>query len=336
MVETTRSNDSSDSDTLVEEPPKTTLGSICEVKKLWDGGADKYGYQLWLYEQPYEGEDLSNCKETQKYAISIRHRKTDTRNVQRLKDIVIRSAEMRELLEKCIPSLSDHFNKEEKGIVLAPPFQSLFFHWQKIENVLLDEHDGTFVNKHAQLLYHTLKEIYDNRFGKWKEMTSAGEITFDLVWTLFLPGTDVLSFAGAEKVISKVTQTTYSKDFLGNSWWTTQEEYIEWDGNNFGWASTSTAIPCFSGRRKITKLPVCPLKYRFDESQLINHVADRGRVFARLTSSQPTIMSYNGSYDLDNDKGQSWFKAKRSVKVCTYSSVDFSRIWPYVRRFLNA
>lgn len=253
----------------------------------------------------------------------MRNGKSETRNAQKPHDIVVRSPEMRRLLETCIPHLSDYFSDKDRGVVFTTPFKPLFFHWQRIENALCDDQQGVFVNMHAKLLYSTLKKIYDAEFSKWKEMTDVGQITCGLLWTLFPPGTPLVSGSGNDMVMSKAVQA----EPIPKAGCTVFIKFVEWDGKRYGWTHQASTIDNFKGRRKIAELSIYPLKYHDQEKRTFKDLAKRGRRFASLTSSQPKIVAYQGSYDLDGDSGQSWFRSRRKVKVgvraCCMNQPDF-------------
>ena len=79
-------------------------------------------------------------------------------------------------------------------------------------------------------------------------------------------------------------------------------QYFEFDGKQFGYGGISEEIGEFRGARKITSLPVYPLKYHKNEEQLRKMLIERGKKFVAL-----------GGVHYKSHQGMAYLKKKKAV-----------------------
>lgn len=59
-------------------------------------------------------------------------------------------------------------------------------------------------------------------------------------------------------------------------------EYLDWDGERCGYATTSVAIPFFEGIQRVLSLPAYPLSFSLDAEAVRARIRARGRRFEEL------------------------------------------------------
>jgi len=239
---------------------------------------------------------------------------------------------MQNLLKPHITGFASYHDEVEKGTRFTYPFAPLFFSWNSIELALREQEEGKSLNGmlHASLLRRTLVEAFDGAFQKYRELIAAGEITFDLVWTLFKPGCDVFAMIGTNLVAAKCDGLRSAKTWNDEYQHTVTWRYLAWDGKDYGWTTSSSTIIAFSRRMKISELPVYPMTHDENKDEMLTMLARRGRVFARLTCQEPHMMMYSGSY-MQNDDGPSCWLPRRSIKTTERLMLDtaaYSRYGP--------
>ncbi|OAA67111.1 aaa family ATPase [Niveomyces insectorum RCEF 264] len=139
-------------------------------------------------------------------------------------------------------------------------------------------------------------------------MLENGIITFDLLWALWKPNTLAFSTAYGSPDQPRVFKAEMSEkhfSIMKGDFYYIEGKYFEYDGKRFGFGSVADEIGGFRGARKITSLPVYPLKYHKNEAQLRQELIDRGKKFVALSGVQ-----YK-SYD-----GMAYYKKKKeTIKV---------------------
>ena len=334
----TPSSSSKSSDTgqtSTASPPKDRLGSACSVKKLYHGGKNRQGYITWLEAPQTEKKDVNTSDESLQHAIVLRYVKGKVPNRHRLQEIIIHNKTIQSFLQSHIPNFSSYYDDAEQGVCFSDPFAPLFFSWDSIELALHEKEEGTNLNGmlHASLLRRILVETFNMVFQKHTELIAAGEITFDLLWTLYRPGCDLVASMGNDEVVAKCGSSRLVKLPLGEEQYTVTWSNLAWDGKDYGWTTSSTFITAFTHRMKISELPIYPLTHCGAKDQLLGQLARRGRVFARLTTPEPHMMMYNGSCNTANDDGQSWWQPHRTIKVTERLMIDTAAYNRYMGRY---
>ncbi|KAK5094892.1 hypothetical protein LTR70_003793 [Exophiala xenobiotica] len=316
-------NPSSAGSSSSSSPPKDRLGSVCSVKKLYHGGKSRPGQSIWLDTPQRPTKDLNTCDETLQHAIVLRYTKTQIPNQYGLQEMIFRSRTMQNLLKPHITGFASYHDEAEKGTRFTYPFAPLSFSWNSIELALREQEEGKSLNGmlHASLLRRTLVETFDGAFQKYRELIAAGEITFDLVWTLFKPGCDIFAMIGTNLVAAKCDGLRSTKTWNDGYQHTVTWRYLAWDGKDYGWTTSSSTIAAFSHRMKISELPVYPTAHDQNKDEMLTTLARRGRVFARLTCQEPHMMMYSGSY-MQNDDGRSCWLPRRSIKTTERLMLD--------------
>lgn len=145
-------------------------------------------------------------------------------------------------------------------------------------------------------------------------MLEAGNITFDLLWTLFRSETICYTStytAHDEPRAFKVEYATKESSFVKGTWMEVEGRYMDFDGKTFGLGSMDVEIESFKGPRKINTLPCYPLKYHKDPEAIKTRLIARGKRFTEMAGMQYKF-----------HKGLSFTKRKRqAIKVTTNGRV---------------
>ena len=134
-----------------------------------------------------------------------------------------------------------------------------------------------------------LVKYLDTDYAKIKEsltpMLENGIITFELLWALWKPHTLAYTTTygtSSEPRVFKVDMAHEHESIIAGKFYGIHGKYFEYDGKKFGYGSMFEEIPEFQGARKIASLPVYPLKYHKNESQVRADLIDRGKKFVSL------------------------------------------------------
>ena len=176
---------------------------------------------------------------------------------------------------------------------------------KKRTHVILDEElkaedPESYQKAHSEVLKQSAAALMltSEEFGT--TMEAVGEllitcdITFDLIWTLLPPNEIVFTLDKlAEKRVYWAHGHEYQREQDGSLSLCIDCGYVDYDGKRIGRAQeTIIKIPQFEGKRKITDLPIFPLKYHPEKSEIREELLARGRT--RLKFREQRFHEYNG------------------------------------------
>ncbi len=141
--------------------------------------------------------------------------------------------------------------------------------------------------KHLDLLMKYIKTTYAPTKHSIVSLLAANEITYDLLWALFKPGSLVYTTcAGTGKprcVIYDACEEKATKS--GLKYCKMECRYYDFDGEVFGEVSVELHIPKFRGTKRINTLEAYPLQYHANESDVRTNLIKCGRKFISLIGS---------------------------------------------------
>ena len=164
---------------------------------------------------------------------------------------------------------------------------------------------ATEQSSHLKCLLKYLDKDYATTKKTLYPLLEAGNITFDLLWTLFRSDTIIYTStysAPDEPRAFKVEYATKESSFMKGTWYDIEGRYMDYDGKGFGLGTMEVEIDAFKGPRRINALPCYPLKYHKDVEGMKTKLIERGRKFTEMAG-----MKYKFH------KGLGFMKRKRQV-----------------------
>ncbi|KAH8103842.1 P-loop containing nucleoside triphosphate hydrolase protein [Cristinia sonorae] len=167
------------------------------------------------------------------------------------------------------------------------------------------------------ILTNYLRKDYNASLTRMATLTSQGEITFNLLYFIFVPRSILLlecpstgepravrlvsvseglgSYTLMCESIDAVDDATLTTNHAGNDTWSTpaQTDTQVNDGKAFGWVSQRVIIPSFRGIKRIDSLDAYPLKFCPKEGEVRKRLVERGRKWADLRGVHH--MQYSGT-----------------------------------------
>jgi hypothetical protein len=112
-------------------------------------------------------------------------------------------------------------------------------------------------------------------------------ITYDLLWTLFKPGTMIhCKCIGSEAIrCIRFVSGEYQSPIDKPEHFYIEGRCIDYDGKAFGETATATGILKFQGSRRIDQLDAFPLKYHPEEERVLATLLDQGKKFIKMVSA---------------------------------------------------
>ena len=139
-------------------------------------------------------------------------------------------------------------------------------------------------NTHLKALIEYLEDSFERTSKSLEPLLENGEITFDLVWALFIPSQSIFSIHYGSEQPRCLTYVTgeYKNTNEDGQCFELDCRYLDYDGKRFGEVTTSLRIPEFRATRKITTLDAYPLKYHAEKEAMQEELIARGRKFISL------------------------------------------------------
>ncbi|RXW14743.1 hypothetical protein EST38_g11107, partial [Candolleomyces aberdarensis] len=232
-----------------------------------------------------------------KKPVLVVRRKIDNRGRHEATEVDIRSAKLCGILQE----LYDGINGLE--ITRSPPFcddRLLYHSYPVLESCLLKERASQTPDEELiqdiEVALTFVHEDFAATLASTQALLSKEQpsITFDLLWTLFCPGSLQYSYDEyTEQGLILKTQTFRVQQSSKGVFAVIQSHIITHDGKDFGFAVVSHQIPQFEGTRKLQDLAIYPLRYYPQETQLCIKAIARGKRF--VTMLDYTYLETTGS-----------------------------------------
>jgi len=128
-----------------------------------------------------------------------------------------------------------------------------------------------------------LKDWYSSAIETLAALLGHGEITYDLLWALFKPSSQVYTIdQDSEQPKCLIVDFGDPQERKGQKFFEMYCRYLAYDGKFFGEAQTILKVSEFRGARKISALEVFPLHYAKDAANIKEDLVARGRKFLTL------------------------------------------------------
>ncbi|PUU80698.1 hypothetical protein B9Z19DRAFT_1078786 [Tuber borchii] len=242
----------------------------------------------------------------EEYLFVIR-RRFDWQNKYQKTYVDIKSIEIRTVLREILKDVSGIGLREDKPTVepnlLFNYLPQLEIELTKARDVPEEQQNKTLIS-HLTLFNEYISTDYASTIKRLYPLLEHHEITFDLLWALFLPNTLIYTIcAGSNEPRCLKLDWGEQKETLDRGkFFQLDCHYVDYDGKTYGEASAVLEIDEFRGARRIDSLGVFPLAYHEDEEDVRERLIERGRKFGSLKG-----MHYKYY------KGLAFFKRKRGV-----------------------
>ncbi|KAL2376051.1 hypothetical protein RJZ90_007765 [Blastomyces dermatitidis] len=147
-------------------------------------------------------------------------------------------------------------------------------------------------SKQVDLFIRYIRDIYAFMTQSLSSLLKGGEITYDLLWTIFKPGIFKLKPNGVKSL---------SLDC----------RYLDFNGKELGEAGVQLEVVWFHGPKLIHSLEAFPLDHHLNKSDVMTSLIDSGRKFCRLKGQH-----------IRHCRGRAFFKVRgEMVQLCIDSCV---------------
>jgi hypothetical protein len=261
-------------------PVDAPVGSITNVKSLYEGPEDSQGRRPWLDRYPEDAEEAAENEETDKYALIARKAKCfDGRKKFDVKSIVVHSPDLKRVLGVVFagyPGLTCQLDRLE----FDAPFEPFVHRWLEFTKAVKAERDP-LTKGHLELLQTLLRAELKDVIKAVEDYVVHGVTTFKHLWAIFPPGAIVYSAQRGLPRALKFYSGSYQKDQCGENY-QLRLEPIEWNGESFGVGDDYISIYSFQGTRPIQSLSACPLTLHPEKETIRSILVKRGKRYEEL------------------------------------------------------
>lgn len=152
------------------------------------------------------------------------------------------------------------------------------------EKKLPEESQNKLKIQHLSILVDYINTDYAPIRKVQYPLIAHSEITFELLWSLFVPNTLLYTICEGsnEPRCLKLDLGMEKEDPQRGKYFSLDCRYVDYDGKTFGQARAFLEISDFVGTRRIDNLPVFPLAYHDDEESIRDKLIARGRKFGEM------------------------------------------------------
>ncbi|KAF3929140.1 hypothetical protein AA313_de0200101 [Arthrobotrys entomopaga] len=273
---------------LTEEAPQGNDQMIIKVKRL-DSRFNRRGIQVIVDSGTVPTIEVDNFDPNGAYVLvhckyfnQLGHLHRQTLDI---KSLMVKKV-LKEIIGDSYPGIS--FNTT--NIVLEYPLRCLWHYRDEIREAAKDDKKSE-KGRHLKLLLDFLDAEFSQLDADYRNYMEQGLTSFDIMWTLFKPGELVYtSFDGHARVFE--TKGYKEQQLNCNVFGVIEGNYVDYNGDEFGYASKYVLNPEFDGTRKITELDAFPLRYHPREKEVKMDLISRGRKFESLAGIH--CMDYSG------------------------------------------
>lgn len=265
-------------DPVLKDAP---VGSISDIKSLYQGTEDSQGRAQWVDRYPEDAEEAAENGETEKYALIARKKKCfNGRKKFDIHSIVVHSPDLKEVLGRVFrdyPGVSCELHR----LVFAAPFEEFVHRWTEFTTELNLAKPGK-TKEHLELLYSILKEELKDTIKALEDYVVHGIITYQHLWVIFQPGAIIYTRQSGTPQAMSFHHGAYTKTDCGPCY-RLSVEAIGWGGSNFGRSTDYINIYSWTGTRPIKDLHSLPLSLHPEKETVKSSLVDRGRKYESLS-----------------------------------------------------
>ncbi|RDW57676.1 hypothetical protein BP5796_12477 [Coleophoma crateriformis] len=293
-----------------------------DIAKYWS----KIGESRWLSEAEWEYRNACDNKR-EGWVLDFDY--TDDRCGNEVQSITINSSYLMKTIRKAI-KFDGAIDKLSSSLEFDAPFCAFFHHWEDIQATVKADANASETEKHE---FEVLKWAYNNRqlendskltfkllHDQINEAIKVGSINYENIWALYRPGERLLikdalgewQMAMCVSCRKTIPRDPLIKGIKRPTKWEVVLWQITWNAAEecFSRVLWIYELKPFVGSRRITAIPLLPLKYYQDEDnkvpnseaqqQLENFLIKRGLSWKNYTSNNPASAFYDGPAVLEN------------------------------------
>lgn len=166
--------------------------------------------------------------------------------------------------------------------------QNLLYHFlpdlESYQTHMRGDSKDTLCLKHLDLLIEYIKTTYKLISERLLSLLERKEITYDLLWALFKPGSEVYSTCEGTRVARCIIcdHGEEKVESNGSKYFLVETHYLDFDGKVLGEATAKYKVPQFRGAIRIDLLRAYPFQFHPNSEETRKDLIECGRTFVSL------------------------------------------------------
>lgn len=253
-------------------------GMKCEPKRLWEeklpsgdevNWVDKIPEMVSVAPQPAMDRNVE-------YALLLRTQSKNGKSA--LHSIVVQSPLLKGALKDILQDYPG-ISLCKDPLIFESPFKPFVHRWDLLKTAC-EQNRETETGHHLELLKSALEPELEGVFSIIKDFATDGAIEFNQLWTVFAPGSTVISTKGkSDRGFNLIKTELFDSKEDGKTYFILQCFCIDWDGTRLGAALEHLAIREFEGNATPSDLTVYPLAHHPKKNLLVEKLTQRGKKF---------------------------------------------------------
>ena len=293
---------------------KPAEGSECAIQTLYEGDPKCTCCKNWVEQYPEDiRAQIEEQPETKQKALIVRMRKShmDKEGTSKplvLDSVVVQSESLKTTLGEVFEGYKG-ITASLKRLVFKSPFHPFHYRWKRFTQVLERQKvEDPVAASYSQILHDLLRSELNHVMSEIEDLTNNGVITYSLLWALFEPGEHVVTNKDGQERVYVIESVDYvTNDKVHHL--AIKTRYIDYNGEDLGYAGSGLRINKFQGTRSISELNVVPAAFHPQKDELTARMIARGKKFYDLCGVQ--CKAYDGNVRYISGKHQTIRKVRR-------------------------
>lgn len=256
-------------------------------------------------------DEFEKTKDNQEKAATFRrHMDVDNEKKVDFEEIEIYSSELKNLMAETDEWWRDVVGEDTQDVTVESPFYHFVWNWDHYVKACETKDTDTSRQKTARKDLKDLMQLIktsscnglESYFRTRELIRTSKKIKFDFLWTLFGHGARVYARSYMDEHQMFEVSSCSEPPYKGKRFRVTCSAF-DWDGTKFSTYSYDFYIKEFGGEKFINSLEVFPTEFfcdkdgKYDDSQLQQHLSERGKKYCDLCTGEPTTFQceYQGT-----------------------------------------
>ncbi|KLU90774.1 hypothetical protein MAPG_10625 [Magnaporthiopsis poae ATCC 64411] len=274
-------------------PPSSSEDEAATVVKLWRHDC-KQCPSRWSRFQLRKDEE--SAVEEQMAKMPIVHRQTYSDETWTTASFTVNHSLMREVLAKVLDGYPG-FDLAFHGWTFQPPYRPIVHRWHKLQDFLRTAPKDDRLFSAARLLAGCVNSIVCFELKAVETIRLEKKIAFQFLWYIFVPGELAMDWWYGRDMVTRILKCELGSERENNkttSFWTVDTEFVNWNGDEYGYRTMTHKISYYEGYCDITSLSVWPMSFSSEPAESItSRMVARGRKFAGFCGSSH-VVRYDG------------------------------------------
>lgn len=172
-------------------------------------------------------------------------------------------------------------NLNASELKFYPPFEPIIHRWPSFSKLRSQTNMMSLVAPFIDIFQPDIEP----NLALIDEISSSGKIRWNDIWLILAPGELFRSYEKGAPAVYRLLECEMIKREVEPDYWWLQMEFVDWNGNHCGHATTTFRIKEYKGRRDVASLEVHPFHTgpgSTGNDQERAELIERGRAFEKL------------------------------------------------------